>query len=253
MSLFSINVLLRSLVFLFPLYYLTARGYRPFIFLLMTYFIINKVYTILYFNGNPIVGIIWLLIVGSLFVSSLRVENCRKKNHNVKSPIFRDGFISLLGSLMFFLLYIYSISDYSKLFNYKVFTVRNVEGISTYCHKVGVNMDYYVQNFSSDFKSEMDYLDEQGKTLGLNSLSDWGISEELINNGFYKYIDGFRQSLIKIMIAHNQGIEPKDVVWSEQFNNQIPPYEFCLMLNQDPQTFYLDEGRDLFSDIPIQP
>lgn len=96
------------LAILFPLLYLSARGWRPFIALLLIYFTADKAFTawIFYKIGiNQILGaFIWWLIIADILVNAIRVQNARSRLGLMpsKKPYFRDAAISISGFLVLF-------------------------------------------------------------------------------------------------------------------------------------------------------
>ena len=96
------------LAILFPVLYLSARGWRPFIGLLLLYFTADKAFTawIFYKIGiNQILGaFIWWLIIALLLINAIRLQNARARLGLMpaKKPYVRDAIISISGFLILF-------------------------------------------------------------------------------------------------------------------------------------------------------
>ena len=96
------------LAILFPVLYLSIRGWRPFMILLLLYFSADKAFTawIFYKIGiNQILGaFFWWLVIAIILINAIRVQNARARLGLMpqKKPYAKDAVITISGFLILF-------------------------------------------------------------------------------------------------------------------------------------------------------
>ncbi len=96
------------LAILFPVLYLSIRGWRPFMILLLLYFSADKAFTawIFYKIGiNQILGaFFWWFVIATMLINAIRVQNARSRLGLMpqKKPYVRDAVIAISGFLILF-------------------------------------------------------------------------------------------------------------------------------------------------------
>lgn len=96
------------LAILFPILYLSVRGWRPFIGLLLLYFTADKAFTAWIFYKIGITQILgaffWWLIIAIILINAIRVQNARARLGLMpqKKPYVKDAVIAISGFLILF-------------------------------------------------------------------------------------------------------------------------------------------------------
>lgn len=229
-----------------PLAYLNLKGYRWSFLLLIAFYTLDRIYA--FYAGieldekiNPVVMMIWWVIIVGGSLTAFRIESYRIKHNLVgRRHYLKDTLITLAFPLILFVslaIYLYNYrsplpaEQKENLFDAYVTIVKHTTGLETYCSRQGVTMQQYPQQFMKTYANEIALVEHWME-------KDWHYKmavEDEVNDqqsGIMELINYDRQSMIAFAIRSKNGIAPEDFEWKEEYDQELSGKDYCELMDK---------------------
>ncbi len=231
-----------------PLLYLNVKGYRWSLLLFALLYTIDKAGA-LYMDldnpkSNPIILIIWWVIIVGATLSAFRIENYRHKHQMAGHANYgRDlavvlAFLGLSFAGGYFYLFNnrLTVEQRGKIaFSYGV-VERYSNLIGRYCHAQGVDLKKLPEQFHTAYQTEIAAV-EKWVNKNQSFKTQLGNILENYKKSIDQEFDDERKLLIMLELAHQEGKDVNDLAWKPEYDRLLSPQEYCE---------FVDDNFDLF-------
>ena len=201
---------------------------------------------------NPVIILIWWLVIVGTSLAAFRIENYRHKHNLVgRGRYLRDALIAIacsaailvLGSVYFAFYYNSSLSAEQQRdvsFSYALIT-RYTDGISAYCRQHGVTLQKFPARFKENYAREIAVVD------------DWLNKDEMLKMSMEEYLKLFdvyekeRKYLITRTLAEQTETKMDDFVWEEEYDRLFSAEEYCKTVDESFDAMKSSAMFDVFT------
>lgn len=151
-------------IVLFPILYLSGRGYRPFLLLLAVYYSLDKFIIISEMHNMRGGAIAFWMITMAFIIAAYRVSHIRAKSYKVSGKkMLKDCGISVLMAVVSFVAaagcFVYKrIDDKSIMAASAGVVLTNTQWIEQHCANYDIDMKNYTMTFSQTYAKEIQKL-----------------------------------------------------------------------------------------------
>ena len=238
-----------------PLYYLIARGYRPFIVLAVIVYTADKFYNV-YSGYTSLAELFWWFATAYMLVLSYRIEHAKAKlAKKEKTTYLRDALVALailFGFSAAAIMFSYQRSSESdEIMYWKGFIYRNTDGVKAYCGDVNIDLNNYINSFNEQFKDEITFIDNKIVAIGLNPSTmfyDMNIQTGDLNRLVANHYDALHRILTSFLVIEQTGTNPEDFEWKEEYEQILSKPGFCSFIDLNPDLVQVIDSD--FMDFP---
>ena len=248
-------------LFLCPLCYLNVKGYRWSILLFAAIYTFEKAYFVYLAvmersTTNPVVVLIWWLLIAGSSLTAFRIENYRHK-HNLagRGHYLRDALIAIaclaavwVSGIVYFIFYNGSLSAEQQRdvsFSY-AFIIRHTDGISAYCRQHGVTLQKFPARFKENYAREIAVVDDW---LNKDEMLKMSMEEYLKENqaALFDVYEKERKYLITRTLAEQTETKMDDFVWEEEYDRLFSAEEYCKTVDESFDAMKSSAMFDIFT------